>query len=626
MSVGVLAGLGVLSPLAGFFVCRFAGRRQRGLVRVAGPGSIGVSFAFFLAAAIINGTRAGDHLLYHWIFPTAATAGSALAVPAVNADIYIDPLAAVMTLVVTGVGFLIHVYSVGYMDEETDDDYSRFFAHMNFFVFSMLLLVLAHNFVMLVIGWALVGLSSYLLIGFWVDRPAAVAAARKAFVMNVIGDVGIVIASFLTLRAVGGLSFDDLFTAISKSTGHVDTGTLELIGLFLVVGAVAKSAQIPLHTWLPDAMEGPTPVSALIHAATMVTAGVYLLARFAPLFAHAPAAASTAQWIGLGTALMAAVIATVQTDIKRVLAYSTMSQIGYMFFSVAIGAEVAGIFHLVTHAFFKALLFLAAGNIIHALAGEQDLRRMGGLWRSLPVTGFVFLVGALALAGIPPLAGFFSKDEIISAGFDMGAAHPAGGIVLVLVAGLTAYYMLRAFYMAFMAEPGERSATAHEPGYVMLVPVVLLGALAAVGGLVQPGPWHFLSDYTRGVFGEAGALVEPAAILLTLVAVFIGLAAAYRRFGAGDVQERAPAVLEHAFYWDDLYQQLVVAPLWAAGEWLYRHLEVPWVIGAADAAAGLASAAGREVGKLQSGYLRSYAMLFAAAALVAVVVIGVGLR
>jgi NADH-quinone oxidoreductase subunit L len=499
----------------------------------------------------------------------------------------------------------------------------------------MLLLVLAHNFVLLVIGWALVGLSSYLLIGFWLERPAAVAAARKAFVMNVIGDVGIVIASFVALRAVGGLGFDTLFAAISATPGAsgsagaaspLDTGTLELIGFFLLVGALAKSAQIPLHTWLPDAMEGPTPVSALIHAATMVTAGVYLLARFAPLYAQAPAAAATAQWIGLGTALMAAVVATVQTDIKRVLAYSTMSQVGYMFFAVAAGAEVAGIFHLVTHAFFKALLFLAAGNVIHALAGEQDMRRMGGLWRSMPVTGFVFLVGALALAGIPPLAGFFSKDEIISAGFDIGAAHPLGGVVLVLVAGLTGYYMLRAFYMTFMAGVSERSAVAHDPGYVMLAPVVVLGALAAVGGLMQPGPWHFLSDYTRGVFGETGAQVEPAAVFLTLVIVLVGFLVAYRRFGAGQVQERAPAVLARAFFWDALYQRLLVGPLWASGEWLYRFVEAPLVVGVADAAAGVAASAGREVRRLQSGYLRSYTMLFAAAALVVVVAVGVGLR
>jgi NADH-quinone oxidoreductase subunit L len=634
MSAGLLVGLGVLWPLAGFFICRFAGRRERDMVRVAGPGVIGISFLCFLAAAIVNATSAGDHLLYHWILPSSG-AGPTLAVPGVDFDLYFDPLAAVMTLVVTGVGFLIHVYSVGYMDDETDDDYSRFFAHMNFFVFSMLLLVLAHNFVLLVIGWALVGLSSYLLIGFWVHRPAAVAAARKAFVMNVIGDVGIVIASFVALQAVGSLSFDRLFSAIPPVNcpsgcpsllPMANAGTLELIGFLLIVGAVAKSAQIPLHTWLPDAMEGPTPVSALIHAATMVTAGVYLLARFAPLFAHAPAAATTAQWIGLGTALMAAVVATVQTDIKRVLAYSTMSQIGYMFFAVAAGAEVAGIFHLVTHAFFKALLFLAAGNVIHALAGEQDLRRMGGLWRSMPVTGFVFLIGALALAGIPPLAGFFSKDEIISAGFDIGAAHPFGGVVLVAIAGLTGYYMLRAFYLAFMAGVNDRAQRVHEPGYVMLVPVVALAALAAVGGLVQTGPWHLLSDYLGRVFGETGAVVEPAAALLTLVVVLLGFAVAYRRFGAGHVEERAPAVLTRAFFWDDLYQRAVVEPLWASGAWLYRYVEVPLVMGVADAAAGVAAAAGREARRVQTGYLRSYAMLFAAAALVAVVLIGWGLR
>jgi len=634
MTIGLVVSLGLLLPLAGFFVTRFAGRQIRLVTRFAGPGAIALSFVCFVVAAISNGTGATDHLVYHWI--GAPRTPGAFAVPAVDVDLYFDVLASVMTLVITGVGFLIHVYSVGYMDAENDEDYSRFFAHMNFFVFSMLLLVLAHNFVILVIGWALVGLSSYLLIGFWTERRAAVEAARKAFVMNVIGDVGIVIASIVALGAVGSLSFDVLFAqsplcggaAAMRCAGGPPLGaeTIELLGFFLLVGAVAKSAQVPLHTWLPDAMEGPTPVSALIHAATMVTAGVYLIARFAPLYAHAPAAASTAQYLGLGTAVMAALVATVQTDIKRVLAYSTMSQVGYMFFSVAIGAEVAGLFHLVTHAFFKALLFLAAGNVIHALHGEQDLRKMGGLWRDMPLTGFLFLIGALALAGMVPLAGFFSKDEIVSAGFAAGAGHPFGGVLLAATAGLTGYYMLRAFYGAFIGDRHEGREHAHEPGGLMIVPVVVLGALAATGGLIQPGPWHFLSDYTRHVFGESAPVIDPVVVALTLSVVLLGLGAAYGRYGTGRIEERRPALLARAFFWDDLYRALIVTPLWTAGIGLYRAVELPIVMGVADAVSALATSAGGQVRRLQSGYLRSYALLFAGAALVAVVLVGVQLR
>ncbi|HEV3234900.1 MAG TPA: NADH-quinone oxidoreductase subunit L, partial [Candidatus Dormibacteraeota bacterium] len=571
MTVGQLLVVALLLPLAGFLINRLYGPRNRGTVQIVGPTAVGLSFLLFLLAALFSGGGAGDHLVYHWL---AGAGGSAagVAVPTVDVSLYLDPLSVVMTLVVTGVGCLIHVYAVGYMDEEGDEDYARFFAHMNLFIFSMLLLVLARNFVLLTVGWALVGLSSYLLIGFHRERPAAVAAARKAFVMNVIGDVGIVIASFIVYRATGSLDFSAFFAALPG----IDQGTLELIGLFLLVGAVAKSAQVPLHTWLPDAMEGPTPVSALIHAATMVTAGVYLIARFHPLYSLATGAASTAAIIGLVTALMAALVACVQTDIKRVLAYSTMSQIGYMFFAVAAGAESAGIFHLVTHAFFKALLFLAAGSVIHALHGEQDMRGMGGLWRRMPVTGAVFLVGALALAGVIPLSGSFSKDEIIGAGLIAGPAAPLGGIALALVAGLTGYYMLRAFWLVFLAEPagqtvpgGEtsRATGPHDPPTAMAIPVLILCVLSAVAGLIiQPGFWHLLTDYTANVFGaepEPSLAISVIAVVLSLLVVLVGVGIAYQRFGRPEVRASSAAsvpdttsvpVLGHAFYWDRFYQ------------------------------------------------------------------------
>ena len=624
--MGTLLTLGLLVPAFGYVLNRVFGPANRLSVRVMGPAAILVAFVCFLVAAVANGTGATDFVLYRWL-DQGPGALSGLPVPLVNFDLYLDPLSGVMTLVISGVGFLIHAYAAGYMDEENDADYARFFAHMNLFIFSMLLLVLAHNFVFLVIGWALVGLSSYLLIGFYNQRPSAVLAARKAFVMNVIGDVGIVIASFIALRSVGSLGFDQLFRVISGP--GLAGNAAEAMGFFLLVGAVAKSAQVPLHTWLPDAMEGPTPVSALIHAATMVTAGVYLIARMHPLYAAAPAAATTAAFLGGFTALMAALIACVQHDIKRVLAYSTMSQIGYMFFAVSIGAEVAGIFHLMTHAFFKALLFLAAGNVIHALGGEQDMRQMGGLWTRLRTTRWLFLIGTFALAGLMPLSGFFSKDEIISAGFTQGPAHPVGGIVLLLVAGLTAFYMIRAFLITFMGEAqGVAVEQAHEASGLMIVPPVVLVFLASFGGLVQPGFWHLLSDYLDSALGRTVEATDGRALLtalLSTVAVLVGMFVAYGMYSRAPqarASRRQNPVLERAFFWDQAYAVAVVSPLRHLGRSLERVVEWPLIIGITDAAGRISVRAGQQVRRAQSGYLRSYAMVFAAAALVIVVAAG----
>ena len=634
--MGTLLTLGLLLPAFGYVLNRFFGPANRLGVRMMGPVAILVAFICFAIAALANGTAGTDFVVFRWLDATPAAFGG-MPVPQVDFDLYFDPLSSLMTLVITGVGFLIHAYAAGYMDEENDVDYARFFAHMNLFVFSMLLLVLAHNFLFLVIGWALVGLSSYLLIGFYNQRPAAVLAARKAFVMNVIGDVGIVIASFIALRSVGSLDFGVVLKLVPQGCPNQVLGcgadTAELIGFFLLIGAVAKSAQVPLHTWLPDAMEGPTPVSALIHAATMVTAGVYLIARMHPLFAVAPNAAHTAAFLGGFTALMAALVACGQNDIKRVLAYSTMSQIGYMFFAVSIGAEVAGIFHLMTHAFFKALLFLAAGNVIHAVGGEQDMRRMGGLWTRLRTTRWLFLIGTFALAGLVPLSGFFSKDEIISAGFTTGPAHPLGGIVLLLVAALTAFYMFRAFLITFMGEAQtDVAAHAHEATGLMVVPPVVLAALAAFGGLVQPGFWHLLSDYLGPAIGpviEASAGRAVLTAFLSTVAVLVGMFVAYGLYAAAPQARAARAtnpVLERAFFWDAAYNALVVNPLWHLGAAIERLIEWPVVIGATDTAGRAALAAGQQVRRLQSGYLRGYAMVFAAATLVIVVAAGLSVK
>src|SRR5881398_2027198 len=405
----VLAPLVLLMPLAGFLVNALLGRLlPRRVVGWVGAGSIGLAFVFSLVilSQVLGGQKLDQTYFTWW-------QSGDFNVPF---NLYVDALSTLMILVITGVGFLIHVYSIGYMRE--DPGYSRFFAYMNLFVLSMLLLVLSGNLVWLIIGWAMVGLSSYLLIGFWFERRSAVLAARKAFVMNTVGDVGMVFAAFLIFLNLRVLDFQGLFSRVHQlpKGGTVITA----ICLLLLVGAVAKSAQLPLHTWLPDAMEGPTPVSALIHAATMVTAGVYLIGRMHPIFNVAWIAADTAAGIGALSALCAATVAVVQTDIKRVLAYSTMSQIGYMFLAAGIGAYAAGFFHLLSHAFFKALLFMSAGNVIHAMHDEQDMRRYGGLWGQLRPTSISFLVGSLSLVGVIPLVGFFSKEQILGAAFSRG--------------------------------------------------------------------------------------------------------------------------------------------------------------------------------------------------------------
>ncbi|TMF28672.1 MAG: NADH-quinone oxidoreductase subunit L, partial [Chloroflexi bacterium] len=397
----------------------------------------------------------------------------------------VDNLSIFMCLVITGVGGLIVTYSVGYMAHEDDPSYARFFTYMDVFIFSMLLLVLAGNFVFLIVGWALVGLSSYFLIGFWYQRRTAVLAARKAFVMNVIGDVGMILGAFVLFVTYHSLTFADVFRSIdlggcsptspySCAPHIVDSGSLELAAFLLLVGAVAKSAQIPLHTWLPDAMEGPTPVSALIHAATMVTAGVYLVGRMHPIYDVALVARDAVAIVGAVTALFAATIAIVQTDIKRVLAYSTMSQIGYMFLAVGIGAYSAGFFHLLSHAFFKALLFMAAGNVIHAMHDEQDMRKYGGLWRQLRPTSIMFLVGCLSLVGVIPFVGFFSKEGILGAAFsrpgNLGLTVWGIGFVTALMTG---FYTGRMWWLSFAGKPSPQRPVEHphEAPPVMLIPV-----------------------------------------------------------------------------------------------------------------------------------------------------------
>ncbi len=534
----------------------------------------------------------------------------------VGFGLLIDPLALVWMLIITGVGFLIHLYSVGYMAE--DKNYRTFFAHMNLFVFAMLLLVMSDNFVWLLVGWGGVGLASYLLIGFYYDRMTAVLAARKALIMNVIGDVGIMIAIFLMFAHAGDVSYAGVFGHASG----IATAALDWIGIWLLVGAVAKSAQLPLHTWLPDAMEGPTPVSALIHAATMVTAGVYLVARCHPIYDRAPAAAEAVAVVGAASALFAATIGCAQYDIKRVLAYSTMSQIGYMFLGVGIGAYAAGIYHFVTHAFFKALLFMAAGIVIHNLGGEQDIRKMGGLAKRMPYAFWTFLVGTAAISGVPPLSGFFSKDAIIDQAAALG--HPWLFAMAVATAALTAFYMFRLLFSTFAgAYRGVHEPHAH-PAWTMDIPVGVLAVLATFGGLLAFGGHDALGTALKGAFADAlrwSSLADfnlPLA-LGTLFVVAAGILMAYALYvQAPELRESFKArlgglraLLLDAYHVDAIYHVLFEAPAYAIAAACARVFDPVAIAGIPRVLTAAATSLGDLSRAWETGYLRRYGLTIA---------------
>ncbi|HJY33872.1 MAG TPA: NADH-quinone oxidoreductase subunit L, partial [Vicinamibacterales bacterium] len=431
-----------LLPLAGFLVNAFLGKRLPKSVS-GGVACLAMLAAFAVSVSAVltmRGTpdRAIEQTVFTWI-----TSGDLN----IGASFRVDPLSSVMILVITGIGSLIHIYSTAYMHEETDSEYARYFSYLNLFAAFMLVLVLGSNFPMLFVGWEGVGLCSYLLIGFWYRKQSATDAGKKAFIVNRVGDFAFILGSLLIFTHFGSLDFQEVASKASMLPVETSWGVMSVATLLLFIGATGKSAQIPLYVWLPDAMEGPTPVSALIHAATMVTAGVYMIGRNAVLFTHAPETLQIVAVIGAATALFAGTIGLVQNDIKRVLAYSTVSQLGYMFLAMGVGAFSAGIFHLYTHAFFKALLFLGSGAVIHALHGEQDLRKMGGLKKDLPITYWTFLIGTVAIAGVPGLAGFFSKDEILGQTYATG--HTTLWVIGILTAMLTATYMFRLVFMAF---------------------------------------------------------------------------------------------------------------------------------------------------------------------------------
>jgi len=625
-------------PLIGAIVNGFgAGRLPRRVVSAIGTGTVGLAFAIAVACfaqmlAMPAEERFFGQQLFAWIDSGDLSVSVRLA---------LDPLSALMMLVVTGVGFLIHVYSTGYMNHEKA--YGRYFAYLNLFTFAMLTLVLADNFLLMFFGWEGVGLCSYLLIGFWYQKPAAAEAGKKAFVVNRIGDWGFLLGIFLVFVTFGTLDFGRVFSEAPSRLalgGEVATW----IGLLLFVGATGKSAQIPLHVWLPDAMEGPTPVSALIHAATMVTAGVYMIARCHILYALAPTALLVVAIVGAATALFAATIGLVQKDIKRVLAYSTVSQLGYMFLAMGVGAYTAGVFHLMTHAFFKALLFLGAGSVIHALSGEQDMDRMGGLKSHLPRTHLTMLVATLAIAGVFPLAGFFSKDEILWSAFSSTNGGPLAGKLLwaagLIGAFMTAFYMFRLYFMTFHGASRvteEAKHHVHESPASMTLPLVLLAVLSAIGGLVQIpllAGGQRLEAWLDPVFADAARVAEAAGhgvaahgahdpglevalMAISLVVALAGIFVAHRFYVADPgapkrLAERATAFYRTLFnkYWiDEIYDARIVQPMRRGSEALWIKFDAAVIDGAVNGIARQIERGAALLRLAQTGYVQVYALI-----------------
>ncbi len=633
--------LSVLFPLLGFLVNGLLGRKFKSekIVGIIGSGAIGAAFivvvlAFVETLRLPEESRTLLVPLFEWI-----KAGGM----SVSISYQVDQLSLVMALVVTGIGFLIHVYSIGYM--HGDKGFWRFFAYLNLFIFSMMNLVLADNFVLLFLGWEGVGLCSYLLIGFWYDRKFEKSttsdAAKKAFVVNRIGDFGFLIGMFLIYLNFGSLNFSQVFAR--ASLGNIPESTFNLIALMLFIGACGKSAQIPLFVWLPDAMAGPTPVSALIHAATMVTAGVYMVARCSIIYASAPLALSVVAVIGLLTAFFAASIGLVQTDIKKVLAYSTVSQLGYMFLALGMGAFSAGLFHVVTHAFFKALLFLGAGSVIHGMHDEQDIRKYGGLKKHMPKTAMTFLIAAIAISGIPPFAGFFSKDEIL------WKAYANGGIgfwiIGVITALFTAFYMFRLYFLTFEGKPryDEHHVHPHESPSLMTIPLMVLAFLSVVGGFLgMPAIFagehgNFFESWLEPVFKQANNKLFASAehshfteVLLMVISVAGAVVAIYfARYvylKRNDIAEKTAAkfkavydVLLNKYYVDEAYDAAIVTPIYKVSEgFLWKITDVKLIDGLLNKSASLVEVVSGYIRKMQTGITQFYAVVMMTGILLAI--------
>ena len=607
-----------LFPLLGTLVNLLFGRALGRAAHWIAVPALGLAFlsACAVFARVWNGeTYVGD--LAPWI------AAGAFKAPLTA---QVDQLTAVMLLVVTGVGFLIHLYSVGYM--HGDDGFARFFTYLNLFVFSMVMLVLAGNFLLLYVFWEAVGLCSYLLIGFWYERKSAADAGKKAFIVNRVGDFGFGLGIMLIWTTFGTVSYGEVF---AKADASVSAGTYLAIALLLFTGACGKSAQLPLYTWLPDAMEGPTPVSALIHAATMVTAGVYMVARCHKLFEMAPVSLEVVAWVGGLTAVFAATIGLVQTDIKRVLAYSTISQLGYMFVGVGVGAYAAGIFHLVTHAFFKALLFLGAGSVIHGLGGEQDLRKMGRLAPKMLTTTLTFLVGAAGLAGLPLFAGFFSKDAILAATLHEG--HRVLFVLLLAGAFMTAFYTFRLVFLAFFGASRMSHDVAHhvhESPAVMTVPLIVLAVLTAVSGLwlgVETSEGTPFARFLAPVFPVEAAAHDLLVPALSVVAAVAGVLLAWIMYGRrpvraeeiGEPRNALHALLLNKYYVDEIYDALIVMPIYRLCQWCALTFDLGVIDGAVNGVGRAVVTWAQGLRRLQTGFVMNYAltMLVGAVAIVA---------
>lgn len=573
--------------------------------------------AFLISVYVFFSVKGGNtHVAHYFDFINTASLK-------VGFDFQIDQLSSLFLLIITGVGFLIHVYSTSYMHEEASKDFAKYFAFLNLFVFSMLLLVMGGNYIIMFIGWEGVGLCSYLLIGYWFKNNDYNNAAKKAFIMNRIGDLGFLLAVFWLLSKLGTTDYHQVFANVSKLTTFDITG----ITLLLFVGATGKSAQIPLYTWLPDAMAGPTPVSALIHAATMVTAGIYMIARSNILFTMAPATQTVVAVIGLATAILAATIALKQNDIKKVLAYSTVSQLGYMFLGLGVGAYTGAVFHVMTHAFFKALLFLGAGSVIHAMGGEQDMRNMGGLKKYMSITHVTFLLGCLAIAGMPPFSGFFSKDEILAASF---ASSPAYWVIGALGAFMTAFYMFRLYGMTFLGKfrgTHEQEHHLHESPAAITFPLVILAILAVIGGWIGiPEIFmhggHRLEIFLEPVFAQSNAIAakhemshatEYLLMGLSVGGSLIALVYAWNKFGryakSGTEEAGLGKVLANKWYVDELYETIIVKPLQSLASVFNNVIEKNIIDGFVNGVGKAINYGSRQVRLLQSGQVGTYVLL-----------------
>jgi NADH-quinone oxidoreductase subunit L len=604
-----IIGLIVLWPLAGFLL-NGLGRNiwSKKTIATQATGYIFASFVFSLIA-FWNVQEQGAITVHYFDFINTSTVK-------IPFDFRVDALSSLFLLVITGVGTLIHLYSSAYMHEETAPHYARYFAYLNLFIFSMLLLVLGDNYVIMFIGWEGVGLCSYLLIGYWFTNTTYNNAAKKAFIMNRIGDLGFLLAIFWLIVKLGTVSYGEVLTA--ESLAKLSSTDITAITLFLFVGAMGKSAQIPLYTWLPDAMAGPTPVSALIHAATMVTAGIYMITRTNIFYTHSEIAQTVVAIIGISTALLAATIAIKQNDIKKVLAYSTVSQLGYMFLGLGVGAYSGAVFHVITHAFFKALLFLAAGSVIHAMHHEQDIRKMGGLKSKLPITHLTFLIGCIAIAGVPPFSGFFSKDEILAAAY---AKNPIYWFLGLVGAAMTAFYMFRLYATTFLGQFRGTEAQAshlHESPISMTLPLIILAVLSAVGGAMGVpeilGGHHWLSHHLSSIIGAEHALhlshttewiLMGSSVTIAVVALLIAIGK-YSKQADGEPQTALGKFLYNKWLVDELYEKAIVQPLHRFAGFLKEVVEKNVIDGLVNGTGKLVQYGARQTRLMQSGQVGYY--------------------